>query len=148
VIGQLLANGGSLGIVVIAVILIFREVEKARALRNGGKKYSPTDLAQLLHDIGAALVRIEDRQDNWLKTIHDRGMVDDPMTGARVSYQQRSLALLTELLKIEDEKKGLLTESLEQHKLAAATELEWREQQKDLYGTPLREIHKKVHGQD
>jgi len=143
--GDLLANGGSLGIVIIAVILIFREVEKARALKNGGKRYSPTDLAQLLHDIGAALVRIEDRQDNWLKGIYDRGMVDDPRTGARVSYQQRSLGLLTEILAVEDEKKGLLAESLEQQKMAAADELEWREQQKNVYGTPLREIHKKVH---
>jgi hypothetical protein len=143
--GDLLANGGSLGIIIIAVILIFREVEKARAIKNGGKRYSPTDLAQLLHDIGAALVRVEGKQDDWLKGIYERGMVADPRTGARVSYQQRSLGLLTQLLEVETEKQGLLAESLEHQKAAAADELEWRKTVQTLYGVPLDEIHKKVH---
>jgi hypothetical protein len=144
-VGDLLANGGSLGIIVIAVILIFREVEKAKALKNGGKRYNPADLAGLLLDISAALVRVEGKQDGWLKGIYERGLVDDPRTGARVSYQQRSLGLLTEILTVEAEKKGLLAESLEHQKRAAADELEWRKTVQTLYGVPLDEIHKKVH---
>ena len=143
--GDLLANGGSLGIIVIAVILIFREVQKANVKNGGSQKYNPSDLAGLLIDISAAVVRVEGKQDDWLKSIHDRGMVDDPKTGARVSYQQRSLGLLTDLLKVEDEKKGLLTESLEHQKMVAIDELEWRKTVQKLYGDPLEEIHSKVH---
>jgi hypothetical protein len=144
-VGDLLANGGQVGIIVIAVILIFREVEKAKAMKNGGTRYSPSDLAALLLDISAALVRVEGNQDKWLQGIHDRGLVDDPRTGARVSYQQRSLGLLTQLLAVEDEKKGLLAESLAHQKSAALDELEWRKTVQTLYGIPLDEIHKKVH---
>jgi len=62
-----------------------------------------------------------------------------------VSYQQRSLGLLTEILAVEADKKVLLTESLEQHKLAAADEVEWRKTVQKLYGEPLDDIHRKVH---